>query len=329
MDILSLGGFIVGILGFGFGILVSLRGRHLSRPSLKLSIGLIPTDISMPRKLRGKNKRSFIFGAEPYDDGQVVLPCPLRLENPTQLPITDLTLQLEYPLAFLIDNSAFTKRTSQETLIVKTLKAKERTVVRLNDVAQLRYDIPILRPGEKIIFTEPLKMFRFNPPDNKKIKSSDVDSIHLIRRFSGIKEFCNGCSIRVSVWSGNCSPVAMNLNVLWFNTDSFDELERLFRESGEAIWDNQRPTPGIYREIPWNKKLKFVIELAELIQLPTDSWDISDNNDSFLSNLVNSYTALAWLEIPPWGFHGQSFNLRDYAEKVKVKEFRPIEPEGK
>src|SRR5437667_12166211 len=105
MDWIALAGTIIGIVGVVFGIVQAIRSRQFSRHAIKLQIGILSEREFLNRKERRRSNNTLLFGIPRLNKKQIVLSCIYRLQNPGKLPLTDITIELQYPQKYLLDDS--------------------------------------------------------------------------------------------------------------------------------------------------------------------------------------------------------------------------------
>lgn len=300
-------------------IVVILRARQLSRSSLKLHIGFLFDKNDLPKKYRNQRKRTLFFGSVEKNPEHVILALPYIIENTSKLPINDLRVEFVYPTECLLDNAIFVDRKTQEALVLKVTDVKTREVLRIGDVAYINYNIPIVRPYEKLISVEFLKIGKKIVKELAEglLVPADMDTLN--NRFSPMSKFLGAQVIRIGVWSSNCPPAVEEVYIFWFNASSMEDLTNSFREFGNGIWDNLRPKPGLYFKTRWQQRMK-TIETSELI-IPAFGVSANSIEKSLSPEIVTkSERAIGWLEVPPWGYFGRSFNLKEYLGLFKVIE---------
>ena len=301
-------GLTTGVVGTGWGIYTSVRSRQLSRPSPGLHVGLLEERELLPRSLRKKSKNTLIFGVPGLRGGHAVIPCIYRLTNPTKLPLTDLTLGLQYPAEFLIDEAAVLNDDETTGTMVRGIMMLEREVVPAADMTFVRYNLAKLRPGETVILPDLMKIPKFNAGEPGSPPEPGEEGARLSNRLQDIPGYFNSCRVHATVWSSNCPPIAKDVNLICFSAGAEKDLERCFGGFATAIWDGKRPSPGFYFKPFWMKK-PLTVELSELITLPKRKPPLT--GEAIGRSVMKSARSLGYFDVPPWGLYGESFELVD------------------
>jgi hypothetical protein len=313
MDWIALTGTITGVAGVSFGIFQAIRSRQLSRHAIKLQIGVLSEREFLNRRMRRRINNTLLFGIPHLSKKQVVLSCVYRLQNAGKLPLSDITIELQYPHEYLLDDSILIDEENETATVITTLRTQEREVISVDDMALVRYKFNLLRPGETLMFPDMLKLIRV---DNKsKETSSDLPVERLNVRMKDIPSYFAACEIHATVWSSNCLPIAKEINVLCFGINGLkpdEEMEQILEKFADAIWDGKQPKPGLYFHLPWKRK-RFSFELCELI-VPPDGKDPLTQTEVG-TNVFNANRSLVEFRMPPWGLHGESFDLESYLGK--------------
>jgi len=321
MDWIGLAGAISGVVGVGFGIVQAIRSRQLSRHAIKFHIGVLSEREFLDRKVRRRSNNTLLFGIPRLNKKQIVLSCVYRLQNPGKLPLTDVTIELQYPQKYLLDDSIIVDEESETATVIKSIKTEEREVVSAGDVAFIRYKFKVLRPGETIMFPDMLKLLRVESMPTEASTDLTVDE-RLNLRMKDIPGYFAACEIRATVWSSNCTPIAKEINILCFGIPGLkpeEEIEQTFGKFSGAIWDGKRPKPGLYFKLrlPWKRARPFSVELCELI-IPPDGEDPLTQTE-VAKNVLNAVRSLGDFQMPPWGLHGESFDLESYLGKRVIE----------
>lgn len=303
---------IFGIIGILFGLAVGVRGRQLSRPNLVLHLGFI-TPPYIPRKLRRLTKRPLFYGVQPKSRNYVIVPCYYLLENTSNLPISNVTLRLEYPRECLLDDSVIVDNESSIVAFFRSSETLERTVQKFRTYVSVTYDVEILRPRERLVIPDVVKL-----PVGRVAKAEDDETT--VTRFASVDGFCSAATIQASVWSANCAPLAVDLPVFAMRAATLSELYKCFARIAVAVWDDHRPRPGIYWMHFWRRRRWwYVRELCELVLLEEDVLGASLPKGAVDPAIaVDADRMLAYLDLPPWGFFGTSFDIGQYMGFVRL-----------
>ncbi|HUT56867.1 MAG TPA: hypothetical protein VNA25_03215 [Phycisphaerae bacterium] len=308
-------GLAIGIIGVLLAITVAVRSRQISRPSMRFHVGLLFERGEVPPKLRGKRTRLFLFGTPEQGPDWAILACPYVLENTGKLPISELIVQFVYPTDSLLDSALVIDQKAEIAAKIKLAPAQGREVLRLGDTVQVAYRFPVLNPGQKTLSCEFLKVGRMQAESLKALPLMPTQGNVAAERFAQLDKFLGTVVVRIDVWSATCPPIAEEVVIFWFNAVSLSELETVFRNLSTAIWDGQRPKPGLYRK---RRHIGIVprVELAELV-IPRSGVTVASIRDGVSAeNVLSSERAMGWIEVPPWGYFGRSFDLTPYLRPV-------------
>jgi hypothetical protein len=317
MDLIELAGLAVAILGLGLTLAVVIRNRQLVRPVLRFEFGLMSDPESVPKSLRSASARTIFVGTDTTSRKQTIVCCPFRLENPTLLPVTDVVLRLTYPSKYVLDDAVFVNEHYAWRWLPGSREGWRRELVRLPSLTQVSYELPVIRAQEAIVVPEFVSLRPLDPKDFRDDERLYAATSTTARRFGTVAGFLNAVSIQASVWSSSCAPIAMEVNLVWLHATSMDQLSQVFRECGTAIWDGQRPAPGRYWT-PWPRRKWNQVVRMELAELHLQGLPVSRPlvGESMLEQHLPTVGALARFELPPWGFYGQSYDLKALGMRV-------------
>jgi hypothetical protein len=311
MDTVKNIALVIGILAGIVAIINAIRNGVFYRPSLKLIVGLISDDDDIPKKVRKKTKRTFIFGTKPLVKNQSVLLCPYGIQNPTKKPITNVAVEFRYPIKYLLEDSVFFDEEAKEAILLRRNSNSQREVIRLIDVALVRYEFPLVCAGETIIFPDFIFMNKMTAKDFDDANPHEADIARLYERFGVVKKFFGACIIFAHISASNLRrPISKEIIVLSFCTADMKELIGVFNGAIKNVWDNKWPKPGIY----FNPARRFIKsykeELGEVVIQPNERLPVSE--DAIARSMVGVDRGLIHFSVPPWGLHKASFDLRPY-----------------
>jgi len=320
----------VAIIGTAFGIFIALRSKQVSRPVLTFNIGLINADQDAIFRLYKKGIKkaaisALIYGVNVPQNSEVFFICPYLLINNSMLPISNVTLQLQYASKYAIekigDKAVISGIDYEVVLDLPHVDDYKHEVQILDSMAQIRYTIPVLRPGEKIAITDGMKFTNFNHFEESDNTDYAVGR-ELAKNLSEIKKLCDFCFVDVFVYSESCSPVSKRLKLLWFDTNSTEELKSLAEESLNAFWGGDFPKSGLYwTPWPWNKLI--VEEYGEAIIPKLKTVKISKDRYFYWENPLESERNIFILKMPPWNYYQLSGDL-DTDELIMRSGFRKV-----
>jgi hypothetical protein len=318
MDIINIVSALTGIAGVIFGVYAVIRSRQLSRPTLILHAGLIKEKDYIPKNFRKTPKRTLIFGTKPLVKNHSVLCCPYRLENPTKLPVTNVTLQLQYPSKYLMDEAIFLDETKEVAMAVTGTVSPNRSVLPYGDVVLVRYEFSLIRPGETLILQDFISMKKIGFKDFNDKNIAEVDIARMYQRLSNIDGFIGSCVIHASVRSSSCNPIANEILILSFATTSMSELLDKCKEAARKAWDGKRLKRGLYFRLFGRQKKLPGVELCELVIQSSENFPSSMKIAS--KSLLEAERTLIHFSMPPWGLYGESFDLHEHFLDIQIKE---------
>jgi hypothetical protein len=210
-----------------------------------------------------------------------VVPVAIGIENMSSLPITAVRLQIEYPAQFLVDSSV-----------------PGRTAQRYGSLAQIIFEMELLRPKEQVVLHELVRIQR------RQIATlGDEKRQALVQsRWTDVPYFSSALELHLSVWAGNCDPAAMSAIVAVSEVTRYEELTTAADRFIASAWDERKRARGVRHFIwPWRRRSR--LEHAELVFLPRDALIGKEELDPTI--LRYSRTALLQFVVPPWGLMGQ------------------------
>jgi len=311
--VLTIISILIAATGLTLAITIALKDKKLSRPALRLEVGMLAEDNADNFGIG--SKRTLIFGTKETAKG-VVLFCPYKIRNPTHLPITNVTLQLSYSKRNLIEGAVITNETEQTATIIETIKAENRRLINLGGNSIISYDIPLIRPKETVTLADlvHLKLAQDTPIED----FADDHLTAIYEKFKRIKTFRGAIIIRATVWSNSLPPIASEIYVLAFAGATPPELENNFTEFAKALWDGKYPQPGIYlnplrrwRKVYTNERVELIIQNDDRLPM----------NERMAEEQMESPRNSGYYFMPPWGLYGQSFDLDSYLG-VRIKPLR-------
>ncbi|MGB4845963.1 MAG: hypothetical protein WBP16_15965, partial [Ferruginibacter sp.] len=273
ISILSL---VVGIAGLAFGIFVANRSKQTKRAILELKPCLSSIfeknenpkiGISKRKKKKYVDKlSSTIIGIDINEIGDFIFALPYLLSNNSEFPIHNISLLIEYPKCFEFVDNDDTKD------FIKIRKSKDlfnrqTSVTRFG--IQVRYQVPVLRPGERVVILDPMN-FKGDYKQNQSINDSEISYAGLLMALSRIPNFLNLCVCDIIVLSETCSPISKRVKISLFKSKSLEELLSLSSDSVHAYWGGKMPRSGFYFRDPIlnirKKRALYNIEATELVQ---------------------------------------------------------------
>jgi len=308
-------GAVAGIIGTIFGIFIALRSKKIYQPVLTFNIGLLYADQdAIPRLHKKVIKKAtistLIYGTNIPQNSEVAFQCPYLMINNSKLPIYNITLQLQYASKHAIKNEEKIIGRGMDYKVVLGSPPeyyKYREVQILDSMAQVRYTIPVLRPGEKIVIPDVIKFTQLNHCE-KLDKGDYAVNRGLAKRLREIKKLYDFCIVDVFVYSESCPPLSKRIKLLWFDTNSIEELWSLVSDSVKVFWGGEWPKPGLYwTPLPWKKLI--VEECGEAIIPKLEAVKTSKDRYFCWENPLESERNIFTLKMPPWNYYQLSGNL--------------------
>lgn len=294
--ICTLAGLLIGI----FTVVDRLISIKSSKTILDFNIGMSHVLAPKSPKNKKRNKISSLFIGTSIDIGSNwAFACPYLLENNSLLPIKNITIALEYPSKFTFSNYAEFKDIGGDILKIEAPAELKRGIIYKDDRVEVRYNLELLRPGEKIGIFDPLNF------SLELEKTNRVDS-GLVTHLKKVEDFKELCIIDAIVFSEQCSPISKRVKILWFNTNSLDKLLGLTKSIVNSFWGGYYPK-GIYFRFanPFKKKKHLVKqEFADVI-IPTLEKIKTSKTSSFYywTNPEDCEGALLKLNMPAFNYY--------------------------
>lgn len=212
MTIITIISAVGGIAGVAFAVFVGLRSRQIFRPQLIFNVGLAYADEDVQKTIRKNIISTLIYGAKVPRDSEVSFMCPYLMVNNSKLPISNVTLQLQYASKYVIKNDEeikgiVDKGTEYELHVLRSPPDwfKRREVFILGSMAQVMYTIPVLRPGEAIVILDPMRFGKLSYCDEKENEDYGINK-KLAKRLRRIERLRDFCVIDIFIYSESCPP---------------------------------------------------------------------------------------------------------------------------
>ena len=325
-------GAVTGIIGIVFGIFIGLRSKQVFRPVLTFNIGLPyysanQNDIPKSKELKKATISTLIYCAKIPQNSEVVFACPYLFINNSKLPISNIILQLNYASRYAVDNETVIKGIVGDKEVVvlgvdpKAYKCREVQI--LDSMAQIRYTIPDLRPGENVVIPD---LMKFTTPKHREELDNEEYGVtrRLAKKLREIKKLSDFCVIDVFVYSASCPPLSKRIKLLWFDANSAKELNSLVANAVKVFWGGNFPKPGLYFHFwPLNRKKLIVEEYGEVIVPKLEV--VKTAKDGYFSweNPLESKRNIFILKMPPWNYYQLSGNL-DTDDLIMMSGFQRV-----
>jgi len=352
-SIFSVIGVLIGIVAALLSILVMVRKKHFASPKLSLNIGPDPSKAEVPRKYRKQLPTIMAIIPEKPTRHPLISFLPLSLENRGKEALKNVRLMLEYKTQYLVNNellravsqiepTAFKSRYEpKKALFLESLSDEDmkkiierREVSTFGKGAQMSYEVPIIRPGERIIFYDLFLLRGRGPDDFKGLSSGEGGFQNILPALRKIKTLEDYFVVDILTFAENHEKIHSKLSVLRFSSGTKPDTA-LLTPFIKALWFGEWPRPGLYfddrvslwvlrklnrvgrlshgffkdelgilsfpeiAEIRTKKKQTFAVEVPEISE--GQYFAVSSPNCDYydLPDHVNSYeTLLAWLGIP-------------------------------
>jgi len=303
---------IFGGLSVAVSIYIAWRKKDFSRPVLMLSPGLGHSYGShdIIERIKKFPISALIYGSQAPKNSEVILGHPYILANNSELPIFDVALQLHYASRYAMKNddkiSCITNNDSDiklNTVHIQPDAQKSREVLIMGPIAQITYTIPILRPREKIVVFDPIKLPRLDSKNVDDIEGDYGVSNEATRKLREIGKLNAYCVIDITVLSRNCSPIVKRIRTMWFDATSEDELLSLNLDANKAFLGGKWPTPGIYLQIWPPAKRPMAKEYGELIVPNLIKIGLSKDMHFCFEDPIESDRTLIEYEMPKWIYY--------------------------
>jgi hypothetical protein len=311
MDLSSILGLAAGVIGTGVAVGVAVRARQLSVPRLQLSLGHDDLSKELPRAIRRIRTTALVMGS-PRQTKPHVVAVPIFIHNRGGAPVTDLSLRLQYPSAFLLrDGAAVVDDAVGRAAVFGMREAPEREVVTLHNTALVTVNVGLVRPKDTMVVTEFLGLHPLRPSD---IDQDENDSL-LNLRYAEIPGFQCLCPLRVFARASNTS-VSADVSVFWFRASSVESLTNFGDALAKRAWDGKRPAPGVYfdplrpfqprRWKPTSRKERFSYQFIE-----NAKGALPESAQAIVEGTLKAEVAVGVHEVPPWSLLGKSYDVEE------------------
>lgn len=300
---------VVAIASLSWAAFVTMRKGDISRPTLKVTIGLtgISTELAQGEtKTRRIERSTLILTAKLQNDETGFFPIFLCVRNAGKAAVKNVNVMLDYPAEhYLRDLKQVLHFKFADKRKVTLGSAEHRNGTTFGGMTHVVQEFALLRPGEGIILMEPV-VWR-DSPVAKVTSEQRLETLPLAQRLErvGVSGYF---PLHVFVAAENCLPTAKRFNVLWINHEfnphdkaaMSDTIDRITK----GFW-GRIPSPGIYFRLPWPSRK------------PIERWE---GAEIFLLDLVSATHAgrkfrvaeheplgsgLAKIPMPTWNYHDE------------------------
>lgn len=264
MEWIQLLGTLLAILGGILGIAIIVRKRQLAVPKLSFDCGISRSMRKhLPRASRNKPSTTVTFGiSEPGSKKDILFALPFFVENIGNLPLRNITLQLEYPAEYAAPPLEEVQQTFSGVIKLASAYATDRSTVRLGVYTQSRLEIGVLRPGEFILVAEPLAL----TPYHTLIHDDGVtrNYTEALRACSESEaSFLALCPIRAFLYCEDIEALHRKIVVVWLKAENVKEAAGRLGGVVRGLWRGEYPKPGIHVKFIWENVI--LKELAHII----------------------------------------------------------------
>ncbi|HEY0003843.1 MAG TPA: hypothetical protein VGB17_03450 [Pyrinomonadaceae bacterium] len=261
--ILALIGALVTIVAGVLTILRILRKKEIFLPNLRLSIPWMDWPQDLPKKSRKLKPSIVVIAPEKKLNNPIIYPLLLGLEVPAKgEAIKNVRIMLEYNQAYLIDNPMLEEIVQFEPSIIKTdLRAKEikvmvpsmtkdevkkhleqREVAVIGDQAQVVYEIPLLRKGEKLVCQDFILLPGLKKPDPFQNHPGGFQNIlKLMQKMRNLNDY-----FLVNIWIHAENHPEIKTSVAVLNLVRKTGYQESLRDFVTCLWFGEFPKPGRY-----------------------------------------------------------------------------------
>jgi len=304
--------FVVTIVAVGFAIFLGLRTRQVYRPAVVFNVGLLSTNDEVRKTLKKGTVATLIYGADIPRGDEVGFAVPYTLMNHSKLPVHNLAVQLHYSPKYVVRNedrvSGVIMR-GEEALVAEFGGLPEAEKVReveiLGSMAQVRYSIPMIRPGERVVIPDPMR-FANNRHIGQSCGADYGISEGLAQELRKTNKVSDFCVVDVFIYSESCPPQTCRVKLLWFDTNSADELSSLMMDALPVFWGGHFPEPGLYFHLwlPWKKEKELLVEEhAEATVASLERMRTSEGTCLWCEDPLKSGRNIFTLKMPPWNYY--------------------------
>jgi hypothetical protein len=322
MDLISL---IVGAAGTLVTVLVAIKGRQLWTPKLELSVGHAETKDGLPRAVRSLRATTIVFGTVSNRRPRVAA-IPFFLHNPSAVPITDLSLRVEYPGQQLLKDGLLYTVDGATRLIRLTEDPRSgRTAQTILGKAYVEFDVGLLRPRDTEVLTDFLFLHALDLAGQPSSQSSDERVVRATNRFRSVPGFQAFTPIDIVARSSNGVALATSLNLIWIVADSPATLSAHGDALASLAWSGRRPKPGVYLDLlkPIRRRRWAAVlrrERFSFLFLEGDGDTVGESPQQLGERTLNADLTIGIFQVPQWGLAGKEFDI----EKLLGRRVRDV-----
>jgi hypothetical protein len=299
---------LVAMASLSWAVYVTIRKGDISRPTLKVSIGL--TAVSKDRLADGESdtkrieRSTLILAGRLEDDETGFFPIYVTVRNTSNTAVRNVQVSLKYPAEhYLRDLSQVSAFKFADNRKIKSESTEHRNVTTFGGTTDVRQEFDLIRSGEGVILPE-IVVWRTSPTPEA---ISELETLPLKQRMAhvGVSGYF---PLDVFVAAENCRPTAKRFNILWINHDFKSQDEEAMSDTIQRVtkgfW-GRMPSPGFYFRPfwPWRKPI-IRWEGAEIVIL-----DLVDATHAGKKFRVTEWEpigeGLAKIPMPTWNYHSE------------------------
>jgi hypothetical protein len=291
-------------------ILVNFYADIWNRPELIFNIGDARQVISkaegitekkMYKIIKKEPTLGIVYGARAPKNSTAVFYLPFFLYNESKRPIKNITVLIKYPSRHYLTNKEISYANKSFGNVEDTGYLENRKTQINGFFANIEINIPVLREKEKKHLREMIKFANFNYDNSIEVMFTNEPFFtggKLVRRLLKIDKLNDFCFAEITVLSETSNPHSRKIKILWFDTETKEELHNNIEKSVEPVfWDGRFPKPGFYFH-PWN----FEYWDSRNTNLRVDN---SKGNINYYIEYWNKppFSAIHQLKVPPWNYY--------------------------
>jgi len=283
-----------------------------TRPKLLLNIGSYfsmddPSKKKNNKKFRKKPVSTLIYSTKEKINSITVFMLPLLMINYSKQPIKNVDIILRYPSKYAIKEDEILGRNKTSYVTVSHEEVSidiKRQVMIEQSIAIVSISIPLLRYKQPVCVNEAIKFSTLNK-EEKVSKKEYFIGRNLAERLKKIKGMNDSCIIDMNIYSENCSPISRRVKLLWYNTDSKEEMYNYLDETvRKAFWCGKSAIPNLYGFFGLTPfKNLFNLEYCEVAFVKLKKLMSSDNLVYNIEDTEPHERHLFSFPIPSWNYY--------------------------
>ena len=301
-ELLTIVGVVSGIVGTLFAVFIAFRSRQVFTPKIFCGIGVPPSAIKkhiLPFS-RKKPLLNVVYGGNIKEYSPVWLTPIYFLSNLSRVQLNNIVVRLTYPSTFSIKTEEVIKISECFEKMSDSDRARslDRRYLQKNGAyCTCSFNIPFLRPGEKIILTDFLDFTKRHPRLRAEVEATgNTGMLGLYQRMLETPGLINFCVVDMRIFCEQTKPIERKINLLWLKGRTAQELGEQIFGCMDAFFAGIPPLPGVYWKPPWGKSNK---QENALVVLP--KWIKFEN--LCIEQALQSTIGHAPLILPDWNYY--------------------------